>query len=242
MNLYCLHGFLGLPTDWHILNAKLPEINQIYPLDLLNKTCLPFNEWAIEFNKSVQDQEKNSFKKPSILGYSMGGRLALHALLENPEIYSSGIIISTNYGIDSIEERKKRLILDHEWSKAFLSDSWQFLMDKWNNQSVFKNAQSIFLREELNFSRKALSQALNVWSLGNQNFLKTEIENLSIPILWCVGELDFKFLEIAKKIQFQNAKSKIVVIKNGGHRAPWENPEEFIIKLNEWLFSIVYKK
>ena len=237
MNLYCLHGFLGLPTDWSFLNSKFPQINQIYSLDLLNQPCLPFTEWAAEFNKSVRSQEKKSFKKPSILGYSMGGRLALHALIENPEMYSCGIIVSANYGLDSMEERKKRLILDNEWSKAFIGDPWSILMDKWNNQSVFKDSQSNYVREESNFSRKTLSEALNIWSLGNQNFLKTEIENLSTPILWCVGEFDSKFLEIAKNIQFQNKKSKITVIQNAGHRVPWENPKEFILKVSEWLIS-----
>lgn len=219
--IIALHGFLGLPSDFTNIHPSLTAN------DLWASPAVPFSEWATAFNERHQAH-------PILMGYSLGGRLALHALLDNPAQWQAAIFVSTHPGLQTQEERTQRLLNDLRWKEKFLHQDWQALMDEWNGQAVFKN-HSHPLREERHYTRSRLADALDTWSLGRQAHHAETLAALSIPILWVVGEEDVKFVQLAKGLRFAHPQSKIVIVPKAGHRILWQRTEFFQTLLNNFL-------
>jgi 2-succinyl-6-hydroxy-2,4-cyclohexadiene-1-carboxylate synthase len=228
MNLYCLHGFLGRPADWEQMQLLPSQHIDLNYIDLFNHPSLPlapFSSWSENFNNYVSNKDPQ--KKGSILiGYSMGGRLALHALLENPKLYRGAIFISTHLGLKCPNEKQRRIESDALWARAFMSEPWESVLSKWNSQGVFLSDDPVPRYEE-EYSKTTLANALQSWSLGLQGDLREGLSQINLPILWAVGGLDKPYLEMANQLVLRNSLSKVWVAEQCGHRLPWQNKAEF---------------
>lgn len=234
-DIYALHGFLGLPNDWQLLETAFPTAH-LHLLDLFDKQR-PLNGakvWAKSFNESVRKKEG----KRILMGYSLGGRLALHALLDDPSLWSAAIIISANPGLQSAQERSDRLAADSRWASRFLLEPWAVLMEDWNKQAIFANDSYKFQRHEKDFSRVKLAEALLGWSLGSQQNLMELLQKLSLPILWAAGELDTKMASLAKEMKLAHPLSEIWISPESGHRLVWQQSQRFIDKTHTFLRNL----
>lgn len=222
-NIYLLHGFLGLPSDWDFLKADfsnyhlhpIPLYDQFYP----NQGIDPF---SIQFNRIIDPNAQNY-----LVGYSLGGRLALHALLDQPGLWKGTSLISTHPGLQEEGERATRIVNDGIWAMRMLTMKWDDLMHKWNEQPVFAYSKH-FDRKEEDFERDVLADVLTHWSLGQQENLREKISQLELPIQWIVGKNDSKFMDLSKTIDLKHPKSQILAVEDAGHRVPWDNPSRFI--------------
>lgn len=215
MIIYALHGFLGRPSDW--------QFEKNITVDLFNQEpIVPFEPWADRFNAVAYKQSNG--RKRILLGYSLGGRLALHALINKPNAWSGAIIVSAHLGLDDAEAQKRRYEQDLEWAKRFETEKWEKLMTSWNNQKVFQGDSFAFNRQEDDFSREKLSQALRLWSLGLQKNLKKCVEELEIPLLFVAGENDERIKKQYTSLLLKHLHSKVLIVPNAGHRVPWQCP------------------
>lgn len=222
--IYALHGFLGLPSDWD------PFKFVDKPLQLENEQ-LDFWDWAAKFNRKNSNKET----KKILVGYSLGGRLAMHALLENPDNWFGAILISAHPGLDLNQDKEARLENDRRWAQRFLNDPWELLMADWNKNPVFQNLAFPFPREEHLFNRKILAEQLIRWSLGKQESLALRLKNLKIPLMFMVGTLDTKFCELAKKF---TSSFQVSMIPEAAHRVPWDQPKLFEEQVTKFIEEI----
>lgn len=233
MEIICFHGFLGRPGDWKSLSLE-QEIDAAfsYP-DLFADSAgiLPYCDWAGNFSSHYKDSSSNRF----LIGYSLGGRLALHAVLHNPGLYRGVVLISSHYGLSSPPEKAERLAADRRWAKRFRAEEWGILMRDWDSQPVFRGDAHPFQRKEKEFSRETLAQALEVWSLANQENLKEQLEKLSIPILFIAGKEDVRYAALAETLRFSNSHSACWIAEGAGHRVPWQQPEAFRRRLSDFI-------
>lgn len=234
-NIHALHGFLGQSSDWSdlgILNERLTALNLFADFPILS-----FNDWAKTFNQQVREKAQES-RGNILMGYSLGGRLGLHVVLEDPKLWKAAIFISTHPGLKSQDERQLRISADEAWAKRFENEAWDPLMQAWNSQGVFNHDSFSFKREEKDYNRRVLSQALKTWSLGKQEDLSEHLNALEIPVLWMVGADDAKFLQKAKELTFKNTRSKLCVVPEAGHRLPWQQTETFLLNLTKFIQSL----
>jgi 2-succinyl-6-hydroxy-2,4-cyclohexadiene-1-carboxylate synthase len=242
VTLYALHGFLGTPHDWLALSNKFNALKaQKIKLEAIDLFLYAFDSlecWAEQFNSHIR---KSETKSRCLLGYSLGGRLALHALLNDPSLWDAAIIISAHYGLDSEEEKKERRFIDERWALNFQEREWTQLMQEWNNQELFKSNKTFFPRVEANYSRDTLSASLRQLSLGTQESLLASISSLQKPILWITGADDLKYTDLAKKMRLAHSLSEICTIPFTGHRVPWEQPERFLLKCEAFLNEFIDK-
>lgn len=199
-----LHGFLGLPSDWKML----PEHHAV---DLWSAEPTSFQAWAQTFNQNHSG---------TLVGYSMGGRLALHALIASPAQWKRAVIVSAHPGLD-VEKRETRLHNDTDWAEKFVTEPWADLMRLWNGRDIFTH-DSFIERKEENFNRPYLAKALKVWSLGQQEKLHDSIAKLPMPITWIVGEKDARFVAEARSLRFTHPESEVLIVPNKGHRIPFD--------------------
>lgn len=236
--LFALHGFLGLPTDWEILKGKMLDSVQVIPIDLFNSSNI-----YVDQNLKGAARELNLFAKKNsshpriLMGYSLGGRLSLHALIDSPDVWQGAIIISSHPGLVTNEEKEERLKLDPYWEKLVASAEWNVLLSTWNQQPIF-TPQTSTPRFEKDFSRETLCKVLKKWSLSQQDNLRAHIEKLTMPILWIVGANDKKYVDITRDIHLQNPLSDIWIAPHASHRVPWEVTDDFLFRINSFIQTI----
>ena len=216
MTTITLHGFLGLPSDWDYWKKENPHLIA-YPIKP-SESCVT---WAHQFNKWVQQNTKAPRK---LVGYSMGGRLALHALIQNPSLWKEVVIISSNIGLKNTSSRVERLLNDQKWAHKFRHDPWDLLMRDWEAQSIFKGSRTP-IRNERDYVREDLAHFLENFSLAKQEYLLPEISKLNVPIQWVTGALDVNAETHAKDIIKCHLHSSHLSIPNGTHRVHLEFPE-----------------
>ncbi len=251
-HIICLHGFLGLGSDW---NTVLPENINAWKQDLFSpdsthqagghasETTPPLSDFYSLSNwlNALAQQTSSTSKNPNhtrnvILGYSLGGRIALATLAQKPEIWSGAIIVSAHPGLTSTKERELRIQSDEKWATLFETSEWNSLLSKWNSQPVLKNtADPNTDRLEKDFSRQRLASSLRSLSLGRQKDFRCDIQSLKIPVLWIVGENDRKFLDLATEVCSLNSGISLVILPNAGHRAPWDQPVKFKKAVSKFL-------
>lgn len=213
--ILALHGFLGQSLDWTALSKHLPLTS--IDLTLVSHPKLGLKAWG------------NAFKPEQriLLGYSLGGRLALHALAAEPSRWEAAVIISTHPGLKSEGEKQKKLLNDRSWADRFRTEPWPKLMEAWNRQPVFLGRPQTLKRNESDYNRELLGEMLTGWSLGTQEDLSGIIAMLPMPILWIAGEDDVAYSKLAKSLTFANPRSKVWIAPQAGHRVPWEQSEMF---------------
>lgn len=237
IQLHCIHGFLGRAVDWDlVLPRQLPLVRyDLFRVD----DCMTLSGWARKINSQVatsQDDEAPASPKRVLLGYSLGGRIALETFFDNPKLWSGIVLVSTHPGFHSpleSEERKARLLSDQAWAKRFRLEDWDTLIPAWNAQPVFSGG-GFLPRNIEDFSRSTLAGVLEGCSLATQRNFRAELKDLSIPVLWISGSLDAKFRSVAEEMGQLNPGFQIQVIENAGHRAPWDQPQVFAQMITDY--------
>lgn len=213
-----LHGFLGAPSDWDGFGYEARAL----------EPAPHFLAWAEKFCAGVSG-------RPVLLGYSMGARLAMHAALLAPDLFSGVVLVSGNPGLANEAERAARLKADEAWARRFdSSEDWSSLLRDWNAQAVF--AGEFLDRPESR--RSAAAHALRAWSLGRQQDLAPFLSELDLPVFWIAGERDEKFARIARGMRFTNPLSRTWLAPSAAHRVPWESAGEFRARVEEWVGGI----
>ncbi len=230
MTIYALHGFLGLGSDWDFLKKSFPNLEapDLWP----KNENLTLKAWALQKSKALEEQFQNSKEPRVLLGYSLGGRLAMHLLLAQPHFWSAAILVSANPGTANVVERAARKEIDFKWAQKFLKSDWKKIISEWGDQDIFKVKNSaqdaiVLKREEKDFDRKALAEALLNWSIAKQDDLAVKMMNLKIPVLWLAGEEDEKYCDLLCGFPQVAASHRFHKVKQASHRAPWDNPTEF---------------
>lgn len=252
VNIFFLHGFLGCPSDWDSVISGLPKKRELrtFTPDLFREEALsprqPFDAWAQDYNQWVR--ETTSATDINILvGYSLGGRLAMHALKHAPELWSRSVIISANPGFqDTYEglhpdsaERQARWVSDSSWAEQFLLSPWADLMSQWNSQPVFRDSQSEPQRLEAYYDRNLLSLALRQWSLAKQKNMRSTIRRNASQMVWVVGELDQKFLSLSQDLNKDIADLRVEVIPAASHRILFDQPEKLAEVITNLVLQLV---
>lgn len=230
MKIVALHGQIGMASDWDSLAGKLAEGgHELKAVDLWS--CLECGELRMEeFGRKLnEDQDDGQI----LLGYSMGGRLALHALIDQPQKWKTAVIISAHPGLPA-EERDSRRIVDEGWSSKVLDLPWDEFLNHWNNQGVLGN-EVMSDRSLLKDRRSEISRAFRCWSLAEQEDLLEKFQGLETPILWVVGERDEKFCKLGESACSKLQNATMFVISNSGHRVPWEVEGDLADGIIQWF-------
>jgi 2-succinyl-6-hydroxy-2,4-cyclohexadiene-1-carboxylate synthase len=223
---WCLHGAVGAASDWRSLASSLAQHGiSTRAVDLwrfLQCESVTMPEFGKRLNADAEGEVSRSDRR-ILIGYSMGGRLALHALLEGGP-WDAAIIISASPGIRDSQEAAQRRSQDTRWATRALTDSWVDFLNAWNNQPILGGA----LRDEredkkLMQRRREIARSFVDWSVANQESLWDRLAEIKIPVLWIAGEKDEKFSTIAREAAEKSPNFSLAIAPATGHRVPWEN-------------------
>ena len=239
MKIFCIHGNFQTAKVWQPLEERMKagfsDLEMITE-DLCAKQFKSFDDWTEDFCGRVDAQANG--EKSILLGYSLGGRLALHACLSRPDLWKSAIVIGADPGLESEEEKKLQLDRDRNWAERLKREPLEKLVNEWDAQSVFCGIGNQAPRNLGEMDPDRLSQQFEVFSKGIQQNLAPKLAELkNLPILFVSGEKDQKYLVIGKKLAKSSSVINAQVIADAGHRVPWENPESFVQVLIDFAFG-----
>ena len=235
--LFCIHGNFQTPSVWKPLGENLKDRNvnlDVIPVNLENYSFDGFDRWVDDFCNSVETLAGR--EKSFLLGYSLGGRLALHACLSRPDLWETAIVVGADPGLESEEDKKLQLDRDRNWSERLKREPLEKLVDEWDAQSVFCGIGNQAPRNLGEMDPDKLSQYLETFSKGNQQNLAPKLAELTRPpILFLSGVKDKKYQKIGEELAKSCPLVESRVIHDAGHRVPWENPNEFVQELGKFI-------
>ncbi len=171
-----------------------------------------------------------------LVGYSMGARLALHALLDGGP-WDAAVLVAPHPGLESELERVARRESDAEWAGRALTGDWREFLALWNAQPVLADSGRLPSVSELR--RREVARSFMDWSLGAQEPLWERLGEIQCPVLWCAGERDVKFRALAERALPLLPRGELWVAPASGHRVPWDAPEAFAAKVGEFLERVL---
>lgn len=212
-----LHGFWGAPSDWNPVLQRLSLTSSVWVPDLyLDESIGPgknLDEWLNRFShqlihRSGRDQRVN------LIGYSMGGRLAMALTQAWPEKFASVLLLSTRPTPLSEEENEARVIWENHWCERFETESWDFLESAWQLQDVFAADRPVEHRH-LEPLRGLLPRCLKGRSV--RDFQPFE-PPAKLKVGWLFGASDQKYKIWANRLLSRGDQGQIGVIDGAGHR------------------------
>lgn len=246
--LLLLHGFTGDHTTWNVAKAFLEEKYQIFSIDLLGHglTEIPINIERYEIRKAARDiasiLKENEIEKVHLLGYSMGGRLALTFAILYPEMIQTLILESASPGLKTSIEREKRQEQDRKLAEKIVAEGIESFVSYWENIPLFSSQKTLALevqkairQQRLNNSPLGLSNSLLGMGTGVQPSWWESLTQLDMPVLLVTGALDVKFCKIAEEMKLRLQNSRHVIFDRCGHAIHVEEPEKFATIVGEFL-------
>jgi 2-succinyl-6-hydroxy-2,4-cyclohexadiene-1-carboxylate synthase len=227
MECWCLHGAVGMAADWRGFAKRLAgEKTGSRAVDLwrfLECQPMPLTDFATALNADAGSEVFRGSGR-ALMGYSMGGRLALHALLGENHPWQAAVIVSAHPGLESTDERNARQAADATWATKALAGNWQEFLTGWNAQPLFADAEirTPQATGSLVMRRREIARSFVDWSLGAQEPLWDRLHEITIPVLWVVGENDPKFRALAERAVDLLPNARLAIAPGAGHRVPWE--------------------
>ncbi|WP_163536600.1 2-succinyl-6-hydroxy-2,4-cyclohexadiene-1-carboxylate synthase [Gracilibacillus sp. YIM 98692] len=240
-----LHGFTGSTETWRIPSSYMNDSYQHILIDLPGhgKTEAPY----IDSIKSCCYDLRQIFhqlklSRVHLVGYSLGGRTALSFAVYFPEFIASLLLESATPGLEQLGERKERQARDQELANFIENHPLQDFVDRWESIPLFESQKHLPLEvrkqirhERMSQSRKGLAQSLRTMGTGSMPSWWSELSSITCPVLLIVGELDQKFVEIAKKMEYIFPNSTLQTIFGCGHAVHVEQPKIFGTIVNDFI-------
>jgi 2-succinyl-6-hydroxy-2,4-cyclohexadiene-1-carboxylate synthase len=168
--------------------------------------------------------------EPHVLGgYSMGGRVALHAALARPGLVQRLVLVGASPGLATEAERAERRAADEALAdrietigvEAFAAE-WAAL-PLWEGQP--ERVRAAAGADRLRNSAGGLAAALRGLGTGALPSLWDRLGELEMPVTLVTGERDAKFRAIAERMAERLPRADLVAIPGAGHAPQLERPE-----------------
>jgi 2-succinyl-6-hydroxy-2,4-cyclohexadiene-1-carboxylate synthase len=226
--LVLLPGFMQPADAWAAVAERLPER---YPSVLLNHREHSYGGRVAEIAEAGRGAV--------LCGYSLGGRLALHAALRDPGAYAGLITIGTSAGIESPAQREERRRGDEKLAGWMETQPIDAIVSVWERQPLFAD-QSEALVEAQRPGRLAqlpqdLALTLRTAGQGALEPVWPRLDTLALPVLAIAGDRDERYTEAARRIARAAPHGRAEVVENAGHAAHLQQPEAVAALLADFL-------
>ncbi|CAM4132675.1 2-succinyl-6-hydroxy-2,4-cyclohexadiene-1-carboxylate synthase [Staphylococcus schweitzeri] len=237
--LILLHGFLSDSRTYHDHIDTFTNICHVVTIDLPGhgEDKSPTDvDWNFDYITSSLDQILEQYKNKSIsmLGYSMGGRIALYYALHGRIKIAKLILESTSPGIKLEADQIERRLIDEARAKVLEIAGIEVFVNDWEKLPLFQTQYQLSEEKQHQIREQRLSQspikmakALRDYGTGQMPNLWSQIAGLKMPVLILAGEYDEKFVQIAEKMTNLISNSKCKLFSAVGHTIHVEDNVEF---------------
>jgi len=237
-----LHGFLGSGSDWLPGVRELCDSNCCMMVDLPGHGKAAFQQapspdvFFVQTVDALAELLRQSAFSPCFLvGYSMGGRLALALLLRHPDLFIKAVIVSASPGLKTEKEQTDRQDHDEKVARK-IEKNFEGFIEAWYDQPLFSTLKHHPIFKDVESERKIndpanLALALRVLGTGRQPSLWEALERNNVPVRFFVGEKDERYVEIGRQMVKLCPGSDLEIFPHCGHTLQLENMELFLDRL-----------
>ncbi|SHI21535.1 2-succinyl-6-hydroxy-2,4-cyclohexadiene-1-carboxylate synthase [Ferrimonas marina] len=235
--LVLLHGFLGSADDWQPVASQLGQHFHCHAIDLPGHGQSRDIQLGPPpaFDEVVQRLLARLSALPAfhLLGYSLGGRIALHLAQQldqqAPQRLLSLTLESAHPGLTEAEQKQQRLTADQQWHDRLQQLPLHKFLEQWYRQGVFADLAPARRQAMIQARRGNDPQALSALylgtSLGHQQDLRTLASTRPLTLL--TGERDSKFTALGQAWAAQYPTLNHRVITGAGHNIHATAPQAF---------------
>ncbi len=230
-----LHGFTQTAACWGPFADELSTTHSLVAIDL------PGHGGSGEVRADLSQTTElvaSSIDRSIVIGYSLGGRVALHLALGHPQLVERLVIIGATGGLDSEEERRQRRVADESLADHLEDIGVDAFLDEWLSQPMFASltAQQSFRELRATNAAAGLASSLRLCGTGTQESLWSRLGELTMPVLVIAGANDEKFTHLGHRlVESIGTNASIQLIDNAGHSAQLENPAGTAAAITKWL-------
>ncbi len=171
------------------------------------------------------------------VGYSMGGRVALHAALAHPDAVERLVLIGATAGIADEASRAERRVADEEIARRIERDGVEAFVDWWLRNPLFAGLDDATSQRDdrLRNSVAGLAASLRECGTGTQEPLWDRLISVRAPTLLLVGEHDPKFRNLGERLAVELPDARLEVVGDAGHSVHLEQPAATAGAIARWI-------
>lgn len=242
-----LHGFTGTPVDTALLAEGSQSWNWVAPA-LPGHGMSPDGDepWALPdlfaYLNSLWAFIEDSQPRV-LLGYSMGGRLALHYAGAFPEKLVGLVLVGASPGLRDAQDRAARRQYDEGLAQRVEKMGTSAFLKEWNElpliatqrTNIDPNYYNCMLRARRQHQAQGLAASLRNHGTGALPSAWEQLSKLDLPVLLVTGEADPKFTQIANQMMEFLPRVTHEILPVVGHAAHLEAGQFFLKKLTKWM-------
>lgn len=236
--LMLLHGFTGDGTTIAGLARRLEADAEVVVPDLVGhgRSCCPVDDgdYSVEaMAAQVAALGEECLGGPfHLVGYSMGGRVALTLACRRRELLRSLTLIGASAGLADKSERAARRLSDNQLAESMELEGLESFVDRWMAGPLFATQKLLgddFLAaaraQRLGNSPVGLARSLRAAGTGAMLPLHDDLRRCDVPTVFVAGAQDPKFTAIAVELAGLMPTADVAVIEGAGHAAHLEQPD-----------------
>ena len=175
----------------------------------------------------------------ALVGYSLGGRLALHAALREPDRYRALVTVGASAGIEDVAERTARLQADEKLAAWMEIASIADIVTIWERQPLFADQSDALIAEQrpgrLARHPAALASVLRTAGQGTLEPVWRELHRLELPVLALAGARDERYSAAAQRLADAAPDGRAAIVPDAGHAPQLQQPEAVASSLAAFL-------
>lgn len=238
-----IHGFMGRGSEWQSIAESLG--GPVWAVDLPGHGCsTQMQEMDYGFDRTLEMLEEgfdsNGIENANLVGYSMGGRIALGLALTAPARVGCLILESASPGLRLRTEREVRRGLDRQRASELRTDFDQFLRG-WYEMPLFATLRddperlaSIMVQRKEG-SAEEFARALIGLGTGSQPDYWDRLGELTAETHVMAGSRDHRYCQVAREMVASNSRMQEIIVPEAGHNIHLECPIPYLQALKDIL-------
>ena len=221
-------GFMQRASAWAPVADLLGER---YPSDLLDHRRHDF--------EGRLDEIAAAGAGAVVCGYSLGGRLAIHAVVREPSRYAGLVTVGAGAGIDDPAARSARREADERLAAWMESAPIEEVVSVWERQPVFADQADALVEAQragrLSHDPRELASLLRSAGQGALEPAWRGLASIELPVLAVSGARDQRYAAMARRIAGLLPEGQAEIVEDAGHAPQLQRPDAVAVLLVEFL-------
>jgi 2-succinyl-6-hydroxy-2,4-cyclohexadiene-1-carboxylate synthase len=240
--LALIHGFTQSGRSWGPVGAALESGYRLLKLDAPGHGRSAAVDADLPGGADLMAAAVKASGGPaSWLGYSMGGRFALHVAVRHPHLVERLVLVSATAGIDDPRARAERRHSDDALAGRVEAEGLETFVRWWLAQPIFASLPTgaAEVGSRLDGTPGGLAASLRRAGTGTQDPLWDRLGSLDMPVLVVAGALDTKYRELGARLQEGiGSNATFQLIEAAGHACHLEQPDRFVEVVTAWMEGV----
>lgn len=236
MRLWYIHGNWQTPEVWNPIIERVGRyfegrslvVDQV-AVDYWETSAQDLDEWAKSFVTDVRSESRSTSNV--LIGYSMGGRMAMHALVQDPDLWAGAILVASDPGTSKQDLRAEQLARDKKWAEELRCARLEDVVREWDALPIFGGIKNRAPRNLSLLNADRVADIMVRFSKGAQADLFDSIVSCTVPVTYISGSIDKKYNAIGVLLEASSQSIKHITVDAAGHRVPWEATEQFVAEV-----------